>query len=87
MITFRHGDRINILGRSWLIDFLKADDAEFYIVDEKAQRFLGLAMTTQHGGVIEVVIDQGDPQQTLVHEICEAFLTEMERQLHEKGGD
>ena len=85
-IVFRHGDIINILGKSWLIDFIKAENGELFVhSDGETHRFYGLAVTTERGGVITVVMDRGNPQQTLAHEICEAFLTEMERTLHEEG--
>jgi len=64
----------------------KSTDEEWLILvgDEP---FAGVITATKDGGFMYVLTDVDDPKESFIHELIEAFLTEMGRLLNEKGGE
>lgn len=86
MITFQDGDIIPILGKKWILKLRKSTDEEWLILVGDEQ-FAGVITATKDGGFMYVLTDVDDPRESLIHELIEAFLTEMGRLLNEKGGE
>jgi len=86
MITFRDGDIIPVLGKKWILKLRKSTDEEWLILVGDEQ-FAGVITATKDGGFMYVLTDVDDPKESFIHELIEAFLTEMGRLLNEKGGE
>jgi len=67
------------------VRLLESTDELWFILAGN-EDFAGLVVPTKEGGFMYVLTDKGDPQESLTHEIEEAFTIEIQRLINEEGG-
>jgi len=82
-IIYEDGYIFDIFGRPWTLRFVTSKDVKLIeFMKARGLTFAGLCVPSEEGGTIFIRMDYGNPLETLRHEICEAFLAEMARELH-----
>lgn len=82
-IVYEDGYIFDIFGKPWTLRFVTAKDKKLIeFLRAKGLEFAGLCLPSKEGGTLFVRLDYGNPRETLRHELCEAFLSEIVRGLH-----
>jgi len=87
-IVYEDGHIFDIFGKPWILRFVTSKDkALIEFLQARGSEFAGLCVPSKEGGTIFIRLDYGNPRESLRHELCEAFLAEMVRNLHEPPKD
>jgi len=82
-LTYEDGYIFDILGKPWILRFVTSKDEKLIeFVRARGLEFAGLCVPSEEGGTIFIRLDYGNPRESLRHELCEAFLSEIVRELH-----
>ena len=82
-IIYGDGYIFDIFGKPWTLRFVTSKNEKLIeFMKARGLTFAGLCVPNEEGGTIFIRMDYGNPLETLRHEICEAFLAEMARELH-----
>jgi len=82
-IIYEDGYVFDIFGRPWVLKFVTAEDEKLIeFLRAKGLEFAGLCVPNKEGGTLFIRLDYGNPKESLRHELSEAFLSEIVRELH-----
>lgn len=82
-IMYEDGYVFDIFGKPWVLKFVTSKDQKLIeFLQAKGLEFAGLCVPNKEGGTLFIRLDYGNPRESLKHELCEAFLSEIVRNLH-----